>query len=109
MRGEEPLCKHFRTFLRCLSPGRLNCFRQCIACERDALGVVRKEECVKANHRSRLDDSAGAAPHLCLHSWRFLDLFRNATSPMLIRAGVATAVAWVPLAIFSAFQGMPVF
>ena len=42
-----------------------------------------------------------------LHSWRLLDLFRDAASPMLIRAAIATAVAWVPLAVFSAFQGMP--
>jgi hypothetical protein len=26
---------------------------------------------------------------------------------MLVRAAIATAVAWVPLAILSAFQGMP--
>jgi hypothetical protein len=36
-----------------------------------------------------------------------LDLFRDATSPMLVRAGIATAVAWLPLVILSAFQGMP--
>ncbi|HEX3372771.1 MAG TPA: hypothetical protein VHS13_01105 [Edaphobacter sp.] len=64
---------------------------------------------MKANHRSSLDDSAGAGPHLRLRSWRFLDLFRDATSPLLMRAGIATAVAWVPLAILSAFQGMPGF
>jgi len=44
-----------------------------------------------------------------LHSWRLLDLFRDATSPMLTRAAIATAAAWVPLAILSAFQGMPAF
>jgi hypothetical protein len=44
-----------------------------------------------------------------LHSWRLLDLFRDATSPMLTRAAIATAVAWVPLAVFSAFEGMPAF
>ncbi len=43
-----------------------------------------------------------------LQSWRLLNLFRDATSPMLIRAAIATVVAWVPLVIFSAFQGMPV-
>ena len=42
-----------------------------------------------------------------LHSWKPFDLFRDATSPMLVRAAIATAVAWMPLAILSAFQGMP--
>ena len=42
-----------------------------------------------------------------MHSWRLLDLFRDATSPMLTRAAIATAVAWVPLAILSASAGMP--
>jgi hypothetical protein len=46
---------------------------------------------------------------LGLHSWRLFDLFRDATSPMLARAAIATAVAWVPLAILSMFQGMPAF
>ena len=27
-----------------------------------------------------------------LHSWRLLDMFRDATSPMLVRAAIATAV-----------------
>ena len=44
-----------------------------------------------------------------LHSWRLLDLFRDATSPVLTRAAIATAGAWVPLAVFSAFEGMPAF
>jgi hypothetical protein len=38
-----------------------------------------------------------------------LDLFRDATAPMLIRAAIIAAVAWVPSAILSAFQGMPAF
>jgi hypothetical protein len=37
--------------------------------------------------------------------WRFLDLFRDATSSVLIRAAVAVAIAWIPLAILNAFQG----
>jgi hypothetical protein len=66
---------------------------------------------VKDNNRSGQKGSASAQlPQLPrLRSWRFLDLFRDATSSILIRAGIATAVAWVPLAILSAFQGMPGF
>jgi hypothetical protein len=42
-------------------------------------------------------------------SWRFLDLFRYATLPMLYRAAVAVAIAWLPLAVFSAFHGLESF
>jgi hypothetical protein len=42
-------------------------------------------------------------------SWRFLDLFRYATLPMLYRAAVAVAIAWLPLAVFSAFHGLASF
>jgi hypothetical protein len=42
-------------------------------------------------------------------SWRFLDLFRYATLPMLYRATVAVAIAWLPLAAFSAFHGLASF
>jgi hypothetical protein len=37
------------------------------------------------------------------------DLFRKATAPMLIRAAIAVAVAWIPLAIFTAIQGHTAF
>jgi hypothetical protein len=57
----------------------------------------------------RPDGSTNPAQLQERHPWRLLDLFRNAASPMLIRATIATAVAWIPLALFSAFQGMPVF
>jgi hypothetical protein len=43
------------------------------------------------------------------YSWRLLDLFRDATSRVLIRAAIAVAVAWVPLTIFSAFRGEAAF
>jgi hypothetical protein len=43
------------------------------------------------------------------YSWRLLDLFRDATSRVLIRAAIAVAVAWVPLTIFSAFRGQAAF
>jgi hypothetical protein len=60
---------------------------------------------VKDNSRSLHDDSTEAAQLPHLPSGRLLDLFRDATSPMLMRATTAVAVAWVPLAIFSAFHG----
>ena len=60
---------------------------------------------MKVNTRSRRSDSANAAQLPRLHSWRLFDLFRDATSPMLIRAAIAVAIAWVPLAIFSAYHG----
>src|SRR5580704_9880298 len=65
--------------------------------------------CVRGTSGSRRDEATNAEQPLRVHSWRLLDLFHEATSRMLIRAAIATAVAWVPLAIFSAFQGMPVF
>jgi hypothetical protein len=57
------------------------------------------------NTRSRPDASINSAQPQGLHSWRVLDLFRDATSPMLIRAAIAVAVAWVPPAVLSAFRG----
>jgi hypothetical protein len=62
---------------------------------------------VKNSNRLRQDHSADAAQLPHLHSWRLLDLFRDATAPLLIRAAITAAVAWVPLAALSAFQGMP--
>jgi hypothetical protein len=62
---------------------------------------------VKNSNRSRQDHSTDAAQLPHLPSWRLLDLFRDATAPLLIRAAIAAAVAWVPLAVLSAFQGMP--
>ena len=41
--------------------------------------------------------------------WRTFDLFRTATTPMLIRAGIAVAVAWIPLVVFSAAHGGTAF
>jgi len=59
--------------------------------------------------RSRREDSIHSIPPLHLHSWRFLDLIRNASSTTLIRAATAAAIAWVPPAILSAFRGTHVF
>jgi hypothetical protein len=61
------------------------------------------------NTRSGPYDSTNSAQPQGLHSWRLLDLFRDATAPMLIRAAIAVAIAWVPLAVFSAFQGHEAF
>jgi hypothetical protein len=47
-------------------------------------------------------------PHQ-LHSWRGLELIRNASSATLIRAATAAAIAWFPPAILSAFRGTHVF
>src|SRR5690349_15316569 len=41
--------------------------------------------------------------------WRIFDLFRTATTPMLIRTGIAVAVAWIPLVIFCAARGGAAF
>jgi hypothetical protein len=62
---------------------------------------------VRDNLKLRPADGGTLGQVRGLHSWRLLDMFRDATSPMLVRAAIATAVAWVPLAILSAFQGMP--
>jgi hypothetical protein len=57
------------------------------------------------NDRSRPDSSTSSAQPAPLHPWRPLDLFRNVTTPVLVRAAIAVAIAWIPLAIFSAVQG----
>jgi len=57
----------------------------------------------------RRDDSIHSIHRTHLHSWRFLDLIRNASSTTLIRAATAAAIAWVPPAILSAFRGTHVF
>lgn len=57
------------------------------------------------NNRSRPDSSTSFAQPAPLHPWRPLDLFRDATTPVLIRAAIAVAVAWTPSAIFSAIHG----
>jgi len=62
-----------------------------------------------SNNRSRTDDSTHPGESLRRHPWRLLDLFRDATSRMLIRAAIAVAVAWVPLAVFSALHGQGAF
>ena len=61
------------------------------------------------NSKSSRDDSIHAIHHPHLHSWRFLDFIRHASSTTLLRAAIAAAVAWLPLAILSAFQGTHVF
>ena len=62
------------------------------------------------NNRSCQDDLSDSAQSSAgLHPWRSLDLFRDASSPMLIRAAIAVAVAWVPLAVLSAFRGRAAF
>ncbi len=57
------------------------------------------------NNRSRPDSSTSFAQPAPLHPWRPLDLFRDATTPVLVRAAIAVAVAWIPSAIFSAIHG----
>src|SRR5271170_722199 len=56
-------------------------------------------------NRSRPDSSTSFAQRVPLHPWRPLDLFRDATTPVLVRTAIAVAVAWIPLAIFSAIHG----
>ena len=41
--------------------------------------------------------------------WGLFTLFRTATTPMLIRTGIAVAVAWIPLVVFSAAHGGTAF
>jgi hypothetical protein len=57
------------------------------------------------NIRSRPDPSTPFAQPAPLHPWRPLDLFRDATTPVLVRAAIAVAIAWIPLAILSAIHG----
>jgi hypothetical protein len=64
---------------------------------------------VKDEKKIRLDAPSYSAQTPRLQPWRFLDLFRYASSRMLIRAAIAVAVAWVPLAILSAFRGQAAF
>jgi hypothetical protein len=64
---------------------------------------------MKENSKSSRDDSIHPIHHPHLHSWRFLDLIRHASSTTLIRAAIAAAVAWLPLAVLSAFRGAHVF
>ncbi len=64
---------------------------------------------MRDNLKLRPADGSGVGQAQGLHSWRLLDLFRDATSPMLTRAAIVTAIAWVPLAILTMFQGMPAF
>jgi hypothetical protein len=61
------------------------------------------------NDRSIDDDKTNFAQPPANPSWRFLDLFRYATLPMIYRAAVAVAIAWLPLAILSAFHGLVPF
>ncbi len=61
------------------------------------------------NNRSRQKSPSNSAQSPPLHPWRLLDLFRDASSPMLIRVAIAVAVAWAPLAVFSAFRGQAAF
>ncbi len=61
------------------------------------------------NNRSRRKSPSNSAQSPPLNPWRLLDLFRDASSPMLIRVAIAVAVAWAPLAVFSAFRGQAAF
>src|SRR5258705_885109 len=61
------------------------------------------------NNRSRQKSPSSSAQSPPLNPRRLLDLFRDASSPMLIRVAIAVAVAWAPLAIFSAFRGQAAF
>jgi hypothetical protein len=64
---------------------------------------------VEDKNQSHHGDKTNFAQPPAHPSWRFLDLFRYATLPMLYRAAVAVAIAWLPLAILSAFHGLTPF
>lgn len=56
-------------------------------------------------HPSRRDTSATHLGAPLRRQSIFLDLFRTATTQMLIRTAAAVVVAWVPLLILSAYRG----
>src|SRR3954469_7491880 len=51
------------------------------------------------------DRSLLSARHFLIRRWRFIDLFRAASSRTLIRTSIAVAAAWVPPAALSAVRG----
>ena len=69
----------------------------------------QRETRVQPKNRTREDDTSYSSQPSNHQPWRVLDLFRNASSRMLIRTAIVVAVAWVPLAILSAFRGRDVF
>ncbi len=58
-------------------------------------------------HPNNLASSAHSLPHR--PAWRLFDLFRHANATTLTRAAIAAAIAWLPLAILTAFQGHQAF
>ncbi|MCU1249669.1 MAG: hypothetical protein JWQ49_2698 [Edaphobacter sp.] len=65
---------------------------------------------MRDNNKSRQDDPSNSAQSPSgLRPWRLLGLFRDASAPMVLRAAIAVAAAWVPLAVFSAFRGQAAF
>ncbi len=69
----------------------------------------QRETRVQPKNRTREDDTSYSSQPSDHQPWRVLDLFRNASSRMLIRTAIVVAFAWVPLAILSAFRGRYVF
>src|SRR3981189_2893337 len=65
---------------------------------------------MRDNNKPRQDDPSNSAQSPSgLRPWRLLGLFRYARAPMVLRASIAVAAAWVPLAVFSAFRGQAAF
>jgi hypothetical protein len=65
---------------------------------------------MRDNNKSRQDDPSNSAQSPSgLRPWRLLGLFRDASALMVLRAAIAVAAAWVPLAVFSAFRGQAAF
>ena len=59
--------------------------------------------------RSRQDNATVPPPLSLGRAWRFLDLFRVASSRTLTLTAIAVAVAWIPLAALSALRGGTTF
>ena len=57
------------------------------------------------NNRSRPDPINPLCSTSASSSVEASGPFRDATTPVLIRAAIAVAIAWIPLAIFSAIHG----
>ena len=53
--------------------------------------------------------STPSVPSSLSGGWRFLDLFRTASSRTLTRTFVAVGLAWIPLALLSALRGGDIF
>ena len=55
------------------------------------------------------NSSTPSVPSSLTGGWRFLDLFRTASSRTLTRTFVAVGLAWIPLALLSALRGGDIF